>query len=163
MDRSEYLNIEKENGVATIWLDQKGEKINKVSPETIALFDEVLHEIEHDEDIQAVVIASKKKDFIAGADIDMFLKVQNKGDFEPITRKGHQILNRVERSKKPVVAAIQGGCLGAGLEIALACAGRVASNDRSTKISIARSKAWIASRWWWYSKTSSDCRPPEIS
>jgi enoyl-CoA hydratase/carnithine racemase len=81
-----YYTIEKSaNGVATIWMDQKGEKINKIGPELIELFDEVFVDIEKDPAIKAVVLISKKKDFIAGADIESFQKVTKKGDFEPVT------------------------------------------------------------------------------
>jgi 3-hydroxyacyl-CoA dehydrogenase / enoyl-CoA hydratase / 3-hydroxybutyryl-CoA epimerase len=133
----DYYTIEKSaNGVATIWMDQKGEKINKIGPELIELFDEVFVDIEKDSAIKAVVLISKKKDFIAGADIESFQKVTRKGDFEPVTRKGHEILNRIAASKKPVVAAIHGNCLGAGLEIALACTARIASDDKATKMAL---------------------------
>src|SRR6478672_272544 len=111
MRREEYVDIENINGVAVIWLDQKGEKINKVSPSAIDLFDGIFNEIDNDPSIKAAVLISRKKDFIAGADIEAFQDVQKKGDFEPITRKGHEILNRIANSKKPVVAAIHGSCL----------------------------------------------------
>lgn len=137
MQREDFVTIEKTpEGVAVVWLDQKGEKINKISPDVIGLFDGVFTDLETDPAVKAVVLISKKKDFIAGADIDAFKKVTKKGDFEPITRKGHEILGRIENSKKPVVAAIQGSCLGAGLEIALACHARIAADDRSTKLAL---------------------------
>jgi 3-hydroxyacyl-CoA dehydrogenase/enoyl-CoA hydratase/3-hydroxybutyryl-CoA epimerase len=137
VNRKDYITIEKhENGVCTIWMDQKNEKINKVGPDLIGLFEEIFNELDSDNSIKAYVLASKKKDFVAGADIEMFQKVLKKGDFEPITRKGHKILSQVEKSKKPIVAAIHGNCLGAGLEIALACHARVASNDKSTKMAL---------------------------
>ena len=137
MKREDYISIEKKsNGICTIWMDQKNEKINKVGPDLIGLFEEIFAELDKDPGVKAFVLASKKKDFIAGADIEMFQKVKKKGDFEPITRKGHKILNQVEGSKKPIVAAIHGNCLGAGLEIALACHARVVSNDKSTKLAL---------------------------
>ncbi|MBX7225921.1 MAG: enoyl-CoA hydratase/isomerase family protein [Chitinophagales bacterium] len=137
MKREDYISIEKKsNGICTIWMDQKNEKINKVGPDLIGLFEEIFAELDKDSSVKAFVLASKKKDFIAGADIEMFQKVKKKGDFEPITRKGHKILNQVASSKKPIVAAIHGNCLGAGLEIALACHARVVSNDKSTKLAL---------------------------
>jgi fatty acid oxidation complex alpha subunit FadJ len=136
MQRSDYCTIEITNGIATVWLDQQGEKINKVSPDVIFLFESIIDDLEKDASVKGIVLASKKKDFIAGADIEAFQKVQKPGDFEPITRKGHAILNKIENSKKPVVAAIHGGCLGAGLEIALACHYRVAASDKSTKLAL---------------------------
>lgn len=134
MKRADYLSIEVKDSVATIWLDQKDSPVNKVSPEAIGLFDSIFEELEGNDEVKAIVLASRKKDFIAGADIESFQKVEKKGDFAPITRKGHEILNRIENSSKPVVAAIHGSALGAGLEICLACHARVASNSKSTKL-----------------------------
>lgn len=128
---SNIATIEKrDNGVAIIWLDQPGEKINKVSLEFVKELDVLFQQLENDSDVKAAVIASKKKDWIAGADIDMFGRVKQKGDFIQFTRDGHQSLFRLEKSKKPVVAAINGACLGAGTEIALACHGRVVSDEK---------------------------------
>lgn len=128
--------VEKRNGVGIIWLDQPGEKINKISVEVIEEFDKIFAQYENDNDVKAFVLISKKKDFIAGADIDMFKKVEKKGDFEPVTRRGHQSLNRLEASKKPIVAAISGACLGAGTEIALACHARVVSDEPGTHFAL---------------------------
>lgn len=137
MTREDYVFIETDgNGIATIWLDQKGEKINKVSPDTIYLFEDIINDLQKDPTVKAMILISRKKDFIAGADIESFQQVQKPGDFEPISRKGHEILNKIEQSKKPVVAAIHGSCLGAGLEIALACHARIASDDKSTKLAL---------------------------
>lgn len=135
--REEYIQIEKNtNGVCTIWMNQINEKINKIGPDLIGLFDDVFNELEQDNSIKAYVLASRKKDFIAGADIDAFQKVEKPGDWKPIAEKGHKILKRIEQSKKPIVAAIHGNALGAGLEIALACHARICSNDKSTKMAL---------------------------
>lgn len=137
INRADYIEIEKHsNGVCTIWMDQKKEKINKIGPDLIGLFEEVFSELDRDSTIKAYVIASKKKDFIAGADIDAFANVKQKGDWTPIAEKGHEILFKIEQSKKPIVAAIHGNCLGAGLEIALACHARICSDDKSTKMAL---------------------------
>ena len=133
---SSIATIEKRNGVAIVWLDQPGEKINKVSLDFVSEIDKLFQSLENDPEVRAAVLISKKKDFIAGADIDMFGNVKKKGDFIDFTRNGHQSLYRLERSKKPVVAAVNGACLGAGTEIALACHARIASNDRSTHFAL---------------------------
>ena len=132
----QIATIEKRNGVAIVWLDQEGEKINKVSLDFVGEIDRLFQSLENDNDVKAAVLISKKKDFIAGADIEMFKKVKKKGDFIDFTRNGHQSLYKLERSKKPVVAAIHGACLGAGTEIALACHARIASDDRSTHLAL---------------------------
>mgnify|MGYP000869417728 FL=1 len=137
LKREEYITIENSaNGVCTIWMDQKNEKINKIGPDLIDLFEDIFSELNKDNSIKAIILTSKKKDFIAGADIDAFSKVQKPGDWKPISRKGHAILKQIEESKKPIVAAIHGNALGAGLEIALACHARICSNDKSTKVAL---------------------------
>ena len=68
--------IEISGGVATIWMDQKNEKINKVSADLVACFEAALEPLTNNNDVKAIVMMSKKKDFIAGADIEMFQKVQ---------------------------------------------------------------------------------------
>ncbi len=136
MEVAEYLQVEIENGVATIWLDQKNEKINKVSSDLVACFEEVLDPLKNNSEVKAIVMMSRKKDFIAGADIEMFKKVQKPGDFKPLSKQGHEYLNKIANFSKPIVAAIHGNCLGAGLEIAMACHVRIAANDKATKVAL---------------------------
>lgn len=134
---SQIATIEKrENGVAIVWLDQPNEKINKVSLDFVESIDKIFQDLEADPAVKAAVIISRKKDWIAGADIDMFGNVKQKGDFIQFTRNGHESLARLEKSKKPVVAAISGGCLGAGTEIALACHGRIVSDEKGTHFAL---------------------------
>lgn len=133
---SNVATIEKRNGVAIVWLDQPNEKVNKVSLDFVEGIDKLFQDLENDPEVKAAVIISKKKDWIAGADIDMFKQVKKKGDFIQFTRNGHQSLNRLATSKKPVVAAVNGACLGAGTEIALACHGRMVTDDKSTHFAL---------------------------
>jgi len=132
MSKNQYAEIEKRGDIAIVWLDQQGEKVNKISPELIDVFAKLFEEIEHDPSVKAAILISRKKDFIAGADIESFQKVQKPGDFAPITRRGHEGLSKIAASKKPVVAAIHGACLGAGLEISLACHARICADEGTT-------------------------------
>lgn len=133
IEKNSFAQVElTSDGVATIWLDEQGEKVNKLSPALIDLFGNMMSELEQNSDVKAVVLMSRKKDFIAGADLDAVLKATEIGQWEPIARQGHAILNRVEQSPKPVVAAMHGAAMGGGLEVALACHYRLASDDKST-------------------------------
>jgi 3-hydroxyacyl-CoA dehydrogenase/enoyl-CoA hydratase/3-hydroxybutyryl-CoA epimerase len=134
--KNKYVEIEKRDGVAIIWMDEQDSKINKIGPDMIDTFNPMMDELEKDSEVIAAVMISRKKDFIAGADIEAFANVKQEGDWQPIAKKGHEILNRIQNSKKPVVAAINGACMGAGLEIALACAARVASDNPKTVLSL---------------------------
>jgi 3-hydroxyacyl-CoA dehydrogenase/enoyl-CoA hydratase/3-hydroxybutyryl-CoA epimerase len=135
MKREQVLRLEKNNGIATIWLDHQIEKMNVVSPEMMGVLDEVFEEIKTSDDIKGVIIMSAKKDFIAGADIKAF-SIEKKGDFRPIQAKGHIGLLELELGKKPIVAAVHGTAYGLGVELPLACHAIVCSDHASTKFAL---------------------------
>lgn len=70
--------------------------------------------------------------FIAGADIKVLNACKTREEVHEISTRGQKMLAKIEASPKPVVAAIMGSCLGAGLEFALACHYRIAVKDRKT-------------------------------
>ena len=135
---NEGLTIEKRgDGVAIVRMDIPGESMNTLKADFVDTFTSVFDEVEKDADIKAVVFTSGKKDsFIAGADITMLESVNSAEEGEQTARAGHAVMNRIERFSKPVVAAIHGVALGGGLETALACHARVASDSKKTKLGL---------------------------
>lgn len=131
-----FTQIEKENGVAIIWLDQPGERINKISAELVEEFEVALDLLENDAEVEGIVLTSRKADFIAGADLEGFLRMDRPGQAKALSRKGHKMLNRMEEFTKPIVAAIDGVALGGGLEVALACHYRIASDNPRTALAL---------------------------
>lgn len=73
---------------------------------------------------------------MAGADINMLQSLKTAEEVVEISRVAQRIMNEIEESKKPFVAAIQGSCLGGGLELALACHYRIAVKDRKTGLGL---------------------------
>jgi 3-hydroxyacyl-CoA dehydrogenase/enoyl-CoA hydratase/3-hydroxybutyryl-CoA epimerase len=127
------LSLSIEAGIAIVSFDLPGEPINKFSAAVIAGFDEVLSELERNAAVKAAVLISGKPDgFIAGADIDAFLAFRNEQDATAASAMGNRMMWRLERARVPMVAAIHGACLGGGLEAALACAYRVATDHPRT-------------------------------
>lgn len=130
---NQYTQLEiTTQGVGIVWLNQQNSKVNVLSPAMIQEYETLMQILETEENIKAIVLISSKKDFIAGADLEAILPISKIGEWEPISRKAHALLNRMAQCPKPVVAAIQGGALGGGLEVALACHYRIASNHPST-------------------------------
>ncbi len=125
------------DGIAVITFDLPEEPVNKIGRQVKDEFIEVFERLEHDESVHAAVLISGKPDiFIAGADIEEFLEIGSSADAERMSRDGHQLLDRLERLRVPVVAAIHGACLGGGLETVLACHYRIITDHPKTVLAL---------------------------
>ena len=119
------------HGVAIVWIDTTGDGAPHAG--FADEFDAAADELERDGDVRAVVLASRRPAFVAGAEVPVLLACATAADGEWLARKGQKAMNRIAGLDKPVVAAVHGPCLGGGLELALACHARVASDDRRTR------------------------------
>ncbi|RMH39303.1 MAG: fatty acid oxidation complex subunit alpha FadJ [Deltaproteobacteria bacterium] len=123
------------DGIAVVTFDVPGDSVNTLQATFADDFAEVFAKIEADDAIRAVVLRSGKKDnFVAGANIDMLRRAATPADAEALSRSGQRAMQRIEDLRVPVVAAIHGACLGGGLELAMACHARVASDSRKTQL-----------------------------
>lgn len=124
-------------GILTVSIDVPGESMNVFNQQVSDDFIELAQEIEQNREIKAVVfISGKDSGFIAGADIKMLDGVETATQGSEISSNAHTLLNKIANSRKPHIAAIDGVCLGAGYELALACHYRIASDNRATKIGL---------------------------
>lgn len=104
------------------------EKLNALNRETIGELDIAFQQAKHDDGIRAIVLAgSGEKAFVAGADIGE-LATSTPLQAQAFSRHGQQMMLGVERLGKPVIARIQGFALGGGMELAMSCHLRVASD-----------------------------------
>lgn len=128
-----FFTVEKETGVAIITLDHQGARVNTLSTPMMRAFADALAALEADAEVGALVIISGKPDsFIVGADIKEFAEFRSPDEVSARIAEGQALLSRLERSAKPVIAAVHGPCVGGGLELALACHYRIASNHPRT-------------------------------
>ena len=121
--------VEKENGLAKITINRP-KKLNALNKETIEELSAAFEALEEDETVKVVLITgSGEKAFVAGADISEFANFSvNEGGF--IAKKGQEMLfDFIENLSKPVIAAVNGFALGGGLELAMACHFRIASEN----------------------------------
>lgn len=114
--------------VAWLTFDKPGASANSLSRAAMSELNERIAEIEQLAPA-GVVIVSAKSGFIAGADVAEFGQVRSPEEAVPSIRAAHAVLERLERLPCPTVAAINGYCLGGGLELALACRHRVSADD----------------------------------
>jgi 3-hydroxyacyl-CoA dehydrogenase/enoyl-CoA hydratase/3-hydroxybutyryl-CoA epimerase len=131
------LSTERRGVCLIIWIDVPGASVNTLGPGLVTEFESIFKMIESDRELRGVVLASGKPDsFIAGADVEQFANFKSPGDAAHVSALGQELLNGLEALPVPFVAAIHGACLGAGLEVALACRYRVCTNDPKTVLAL---------------------------
>jgi len=123
---NKHLHTKVVNGVLVIKFDSPNAKVNSLGAEVSDEFERVIKELETNPSVNsAVLISGKPGCFVAGADISMLESCQTAEDASLISHGAQIMFERMERSRKPIVAAINGVCLGGGLELALACHYRI--------------------------------------
>lgn len=125
-------------GVAWVVFDAPGRRVNVLTSAVMERLDAVLEEIEAGiaaGDIRGVVVRSGKDgSFMAGADVNEIAGITDAAEGAAKARAGQRIFRRLDLLDVPTVAAIDGTCLGGGLELALACDIRLASDRPETKL-----------------------------
>src|SRR5437899_3878708 len=125
------------DGIAVVTLDCKDQPVNVISRAVKDEFIATFELLANDPAVKAVAFFSGKKDnFIAGADIEEFVRLSSAAEAERLSAGGQEMLDRVAKFPKPVAVGIHGACLGGGLEFALACHYRVATDDPKTQLGL---------------------------
>ncbi|XP_069461679.1 trifunctional enzyme subunit alpha, mitochondrial isoform X2 [Ambystoma mexicanum] len=128
-----HVNYEVKGDVAVVRFNTPNSKVNTLSKEMQSEFAEIMDEVWANDAVRsAVLISTKPGCFIAGADINMIEACKSPQEVAQLSNDGQKMFDKLEKSTKPIVAAIGGSCLGGGLEVAIACQYRVATKDRKT-------------------------------
>jgi enoyl-CoA hydratase len=128
MSYSRILFGVSDDGMALIVINRP-EKLNALDAETMGELDEALGRMESDPDLRGLILTGAgEKAFIAGADVQELARATPM-EAQQISLRGQRIVQRLETLPKPSVAAINGFALGGGLELALCCTLRVASEN----------------------------------
>lgn len=143
----DLIRLEVEEGVAFLIFDRKDSGANIFDIPTLDALDQRLDWVESQTDIRGVVFETAKNSiFVAGADLNTLATAEAK-ELEGFLWKGQKLFNRIEDLKLPTVAAIHGAAMGGGLEVALACDMRIASDEKSTRLALPETQLGIMPAW----------------
>jgi len=139
-----HIVFEKSEGIATITLNRP-EALNAFSKEVVDEVLQALQDVRNDENIRVVVLTGAgERAFSAGADIKA-MKGMNALKARELSLMGEKLCRAFEDSEKPVIAALNGYALGGGLEVAMSCDLRIASETSrmgQTEINIGLIPGW---------------------
>jgi len=118
------IQVEQKDGVAVLTMNNP--PVNQLSEHFVLELADAIKQAFEEDTVKAIVLTGTDKNFVAGADITQIKDVRSKDELMPKMRENNRFMNAIETGPKPVIAAINGNCLGGGLELAMACHYRVA-------------------------------------
>ena len=113
------------DGVATVTINHP--PANVLTPEGLRELESTLDELAKDDYAKVLVITGTGRFFIPGLDIRVLADIHSSPEGEELALTGQGIFHKMETWPKPIIAAINGACLGGGLELALCCHIRLAA------------------------------------
>lgn len=128
----QYIRTQVEDRIAVLTIDHP--PVNSFNKQVVTELDEAIDQLLADDEVKAIVITGGGTNaFVAGADIPEIKELlDNPGEGYAAARefleRGQRVFLKIERATKPVIAAINGFCLGGGLELAMACHMRICSD-----------------------------------
>lgn len=122
---SQSVELSKANGILTVTLNNPPK--NGLSQSVLTRFLEIEPEF-HADDVKVIIITGKGRHFSAGADTDEMPNIPNKQTMEAFAARAGTLFQNFFNFPKPIIAAINGTCLGGGFELALCCHLRVAAD-----------------------------------
>lgn len=125
----QYIATEIKEGIQIITI-QRPKQLNALNKDTIDELSQALDDTQSNHEVRVLIITgSGEKAFVAGADIKEFASFSIE-EGKALSREGHnKLFNKVEQLGKPVIAAVNGFALGGGLELAMSCHIRIASDN----------------------------------
>ena len=127
----EHIKVVEEAGIVTVTLDRP-EKLNAFAGRMRRDLAEILEHAGSDRGVRVVVITGAGRAFCAGGDVAYTVELMERGDTEEFARllgAARRVVMAIRQMAKPVIASINGPAAGAGLNLALACDLRIASED----------------------------------
>ncbi len=121
------------DGIATVEFDYPGKSQNILNAASMGAYAEIMQKALADPAVKGIVVASAKKDFIAGGDLAELGAATNPEVVHRDISNWHKLMRAIELGGKPVAAALNGSALGGGMELALGCHYRVAADNSKAR------------------------------
>ena len=125
MNKYATIIVEKKEGVGIITLNRP-DSLNTLNTATLSELSTSIDDLEEDSDIKVVILSGAGRAFVAGADIKE-MKDMTPLEAKEFSTRGHDLLKKIEESRLPFIAAVNGHALGGGCEIMMACDIRIAA------------------------------------
>src|ERR1039457_1710697 len=122
----QFLNVAVESKVAAVTINNP--PVNVLSGDVLKDLEATMDSLAGNKDVKVIVLTGTGPVFIAGADIKQMAMIQTPADGKKAAGEGQRVFLKIERMSKPVIAAINGVCLGGGMELAMACHIRMCSD-----------------------------------
>jgi len=134
------------DNIVTLWLDSPGKSVNTISPRVIEDLSNALTALAADKPAGVIFASAKKDSFVVGADLFAIQKMDPQAAAK-FFQDTQQLYRRIEMMDVPTAAAINGDCLGGGLELALVCRYRVAADGPAVSIGLPETKIGLLPGW----------------
>jgi 3-hydroxyacyl-CoA dehydrogenase/enoyl-CoA hydratase/carnithine racemase len=139
-----------EPDIALVTFDQPDKRVNVLSSSVLDEFETAVGEVESRGQLAGLIIRSAKPgQFIAGADLHEVAALQGAPSDRVVAlcRRGQTLWSRLSRLSCPTVAAIDGNCLGGGLELALWCDYRLVTDSPKTRLGLPETHLGLVPGW----------------
>lgn len=122
---NQYVKIEKTNNIGTLIINNP-KTLNSMNEEVMTQLINELDGLIEDQSIRVIIITGDgEKSFVSGGDIPLELSLRSEDAYE-VSQLGHRLMSAIEDCPKPVIAAINGYCIGGGIELIVSCDLRIA-------------------------------------
>lgn len=149
MHTFKHWRLEKDEfSILWIHFDKAGSKVNTLDLEIMAELESIFTWLATTQEyIGVILLSDKSSGFCPGADISLFQKLSSVAEAESLLKRGQSLLSKIEAFPIPILALIEGPCLGGGLELALACHYRIAEDGLKTRLGLPEVKLGIHPGW----------------
>lgn len=140
------LHLELRDGAAVIVFDRPDKSVNVIDTAFLDELETALRAVSRYEVKGLVFLSAKPAVFLAGADLESLGSLRGEA-LEAVVARGQTVFSKIASLGMPTIAAIHGACLGGGLELALACDRRIASDEAATKLGLPETQLGLLPAW----------------